>query len=166
MWLRRHGVNVIHGGTNALRFTPNLNVTKAELDMQVAHVRQFLVGTMGALERLPAIKNFDAMHGVAPDGPSSVCALRFVGHLFDNQFINRVLDMAENEQAKAIVHNIIVGRSRDEASVATMQMYADTSARLQSLINKVQECCGADAVQLSVLTDGYDLARSMPVSRL
>merc|ERR1719453_327384 len=51
MWLRRHGVNVIPGGTNALRFTPNLNVTKAELDMQIAHVRQFLVSSIGALER-------------------------------------------------------------------------------------------------------------------
>lgn len=43
MLLRRRGVNVIHGGTNALRFTPNFDITKAEVDMQVHHVREVLL---------------------------------------------------------------------------------------------------------------------------
>lgn len=43
MTLRLRGVNVIHGGTNALRFTPNFDVTKEEIDMQVAHVRQVIL---------------------------------------------------------------------------------------------------------------------------
>merc|ERR1712187_461063 len=43
MALRRLGVNVIHGGTNALRFTPNFDITKEEIDMQVAHVRQVIL---------------------------------------------------------------------------------------------------------------------------
>merc|ERR1712176_1211591 len=43
MILRRRGVNVIHGGTNALRFTPNFDITKEEADMQIAHVRQVLI---------------------------------------------------------------------------------------------------------------------------
>jgi len=43
MILRRRGVNVIHGGTNALRFTPNFDITKEEIDMQVAHVRQVIL---------------------------------------------------------------------------------------------------------------------------
>merc|ERR1719240_115439 len=60
MWLRRNGVNVIHGGDNALRFTPNLNISKEELDMQIHHVRQFLVITMGALERNPVLKDLDS----------------------------------------------------------------------------------------------------------
>ena len=42
MSLRRAGINVIHGGRNALRFTPNLTVTKAEIDMQVAHLDRVL----------------------------------------------------------------------------------------------------------------------------
>jgi len=42
MELRRRGVNVIHGGTNALRFTPNFDITMEEADMQIAHVRQVL----------------------------------------------------------------------------------------------------------------------------
>merc|ERR1712195_234749 len=36
---RLRGINVIHGGTNALRFTPNFDITKAEADMQIEHVR-------------------------------------------------------------------------------------------------------------------------------
>merc|ERR1711920_1071307 len=43
MLLRRRGVNVIHGGTNALRMTPNFDVTKEEIDMQVATVREVLL---------------------------------------------------------------------------------------------------------------------------
>merc|ERR1712060_675501 len=43
MILRRRGVNVIHGGTNALRFTPNFDISKQEADMQIAHVRQVLI---------------------------------------------------------------------------------------------------------------------------
>lgn len=43
MMLRWRGINVIHGGTNALRFTPNFDITKEEVDMQVAHVRQAII---------------------------------------------------------------------------------------------------------------------------
>jgi len=159
MWLRRHGVNVIHGGTNALRFTPNLNITKEEIDMQVAHVRQFLAQTQQALERLPVIKALDSGRKAGEPEASSVCALRLTGHLFDSQFINRVLDMAEQDKAKAIVHNVLVGRSKDEASVATLQVYADAASTLKDLVAKVGGACATDGVQLAVLTDGYELAR-------
>lgn len=47
MILRYRGVNVIHGGTNALRFTPNFDITKEEVDMQVAHVRAVLLEKLG-----------------------------------------------------------------------------------------------------------------------
>jgi acetylornithine/succinyldiaminopimelate/putrescine aminotransferase len=47
MMLRRRGVNVIHGGTNALRFTPNFDITKEEIDMQVEHVRDVLLEKTG-----------------------------------------------------------------------------------------------------------------------
>jgi len=50
--LRRRGINVIHGGTNALRFTPNFDITKAEADMQVAHVREVLLEKLHATSRL------------------------------------------------------------------------------------------------------------------
>jgi 4-aminobutyrate aminotransferase-like enzyme len=41
-WMRRRGYGVIHGGTNALRFTPPFDVTSAEIDLIVEGVRQAL----------------------------------------------------------------------------------------------------------------------------
>jgi len=41
-YLREHGVGVIHGGVNSLRFTPHFNVTSAEVDLVVAKVRHAL----------------------------------------------------------------------------------------------------------------------------
>ncbi len=41
-YMRLHGVNVIHGGANSLRFTPHFNVTSAEVDLIVDHVRKAL----------------------------------------------------------------------------------------------------------------------------
>ena len=46
MTLRRLGINVIHGGTNALRFTPNFDITKDGIDMQVDYVRRVILDTM------------------------------------------------------------------------------------------------------------------------
>jgi acetylornithine/succinyldiaminopimelate/putrescine aminotransferase len=42
-YMREHGVGVIHGGTNSLRFTPHFNVTSAEIDLIVALVRKALL---------------------------------------------------------------------------------------------------------------------------
>jgi acetylornithine/succinyldiaminopimelate/putrescine aminotransferase len=41
-WCRRHGLGVIHGGKNALRFTPHFRVTSPEIDLIVRVVRQAL----------------------------------------------------------------------------------------------------------------------------
>jgi acetylornithine/succinyldiaminopimelate/putrescine aminotransferase len=41
-YMREHGVGVVHGGANSLRFTPHFNVTSAEVDLIVAHVRNAL----------------------------------------------------------------------------------------------------------------------------
>jgi len=48
MILRQRGINVIHGGNNALRFTPNFDITRAEADMQIGHVRQVILEKRGA----------------------------------------------------------------------------------------------------------------------
>ncbi|HEX7342610.1 MAG TPA: aminotransferase class III-fold pyridoxal phosphate-dependent enzyme [Rhodanobacteraceae bacterium] len=42
-YMREHGVGVIHGGTNSLRFTPHFKVTSAEIDLIVSHVRKALL---------------------------------------------------------------------------------------------------------------------------
>ena len=42
-FMREHGVGVIHGGANSLRFTPHFNVTSAEVDLVIDNVRQALL---------------------------------------------------------------------------------------------------------------------------
>jgi acetylornithine/succinyldiaminopimelate/putrescine aminotransferase len=39
IWLRTRGIGVIHGGENALRFTPHFNITSAEIDMILDFLR-------------------------------------------------------------------------------------------------------------------------------
>ena len=41
-WLRMHGVNVIHGGENSLRFTPHFAMDEAELDLLVGLIGRAL----------------------------------------------------------------------------------------------------------------------------
>ena len=41
-FMRRHGIGVIHGGTNSLRFTPHFAITSEEVDLIVDAVRQAL----------------------------------------------------------------------------------------------------------------------------
>ncbi|HEX2082542.1 MAG TPA: aminotransferase class III-fold pyridoxal phosphate-dependent enzyme [Xanthomonadaceae bacterium] len=42
-WLREHGLGVIHGGENSLRFTPHFAVTSDELDLLVGLVKRALL---------------------------------------------------------------------------------------------------------------------------
>ena len=37
--MREHGIGVIHGGANSLRFTPHFEVTSAEVDLIIDQVR-------------------------------------------------------------------------------------------------------------------------------
>ena len=41
-WCRKHGLGVIHGGSNALRFTPHFGITSAEIDLIIDVVRDSL----------------------------------------------------------------------------------------------------------------------------
>jgi acetylornithine/succinyldiaminopimelate/putrescine aminotransferase len=42
-YMRHHGIGVIHGGENSLRFTPHFEVTSAEVDLIVEHVKDALL---------------------------------------------------------------------------------------------------------------------------
>lgn len=42
-YLRIHGINVIHGGENSLRYTPNFNISDDEVDLIVDATRQALL---------------------------------------------------------------------------------------------------------------------------
>lgn len=46
-WCRRHGLGVIHGGENALRFTPHFGVTSEEVALVVHVVRQGIRAMLG-----------------------------------------------------------------------------------------------------------------------
>lgn len=60
-WLRCHGIGVIHGGENALRFTPHFNVTKEEIDIQIAMLGRYLVSIEG---HMPILKTMlQRVHG-------------------------------------------------------------------------------------------------------
>jgi len=48
MWCRCHGLGVIHGGKNRLRFTPAFTITSEEIDVIVHVVRQGLRAVEGA----------------------------------------------------------------------------------------------------------------------
>ena len=42
-WCRRRGLGVIHGGHNALRFTPHFRITSEEIDLIITIVREALI---------------------------------------------------------------------------------------------------------------------------
>jgi acetylornithine/succinyldiaminopimelate/putrescine aminotransferase len=42
-WMRQHGIGVIHGGENSLRFTPHFAMAEDELDLLLGMVRRALV---------------------------------------------------------------------------------------------------------------------------
>ena len=42
-WLREHGIGVIHGGVNSLRFTPHFAVTEGEVELMVDGLKQALL---------------------------------------------------------------------------------------------------------------------------
>jgi acetylornithine/succinyldiaminopimelate/putrescine aminotransferase len=57
-YMREHGINVIHGGANSLRFTPHFAIDAAEVDLLVAQVRD-------ALQHGPRISAEDAARAAA-----------------------------------------------------------------------------------------------------
>ena len=50
--MREHGIGVIHGGVNSLRFTPYFSIRAEEIDLVIDGVRQAL--TEGPRMRQPA----------------------------------------------------------------------------------------------------------------
>jgi acetylornithine/succinyldiaminopimelate/putrescine aminotransferase len=163
MSLRRMGVNVIHGGTNALRFTPNLDITFEEIDMQVDHVRKALVQTEAYLGQLQSWdKRREMVQSVInQEGKTSaVCTFRLDGHLFDTGFINSVLDTAEDQHSRVLVQNVQVGRDRHDTTVATMQLFADSSDQVRSIMQKFDSMSKGSKVRLSILQDMYEASAS------
>ena len=53
-WCRRNGLGVIHGGSNALRFTPHFAITSEEIEMIVDIIRQALEHFSSAEKKIKA----------------------------------------------------------------------------------------------------------------
>jgi len=54
-WCRKHGIGVIHGGRNALRFTPHFNITSAEIDL-ICHVLRQAFRSVVELDDLETVR--------------------------------------------------------------------------------------------------------------
>lgn len=67
-FMREHGIGVIHGGANSLRFTPHFAITDAEADLVVAQVREALLkGPRKAGAALPPIAGRGTIFGASAE---------------------------------------------------------------------------------------------------
>lgn len=132
--LRRNGLGVIHGGENALRFTPHFNITTDEIDLQVDMVRDIVSRVpINGLAKLAACDK-----DVSQSSTSAQITLR--GHLFDNNVLNNVLNVVENFSAKVHVTHLELGSNRTEQSCAQLTM---DSQRLTELVAKIRVVAAA-----------------------
>jgi len=146
MWLRRHGVNVIHGGANALRFTPNFDITQGEIDMQVMHVRQFITTT---LHEFNMAKGLDKQ--TWPKNESSVACFHLMGHLFDTSFVNDMLDIVESKSCSVSLHNVEVGCDWKHPSSVTVQMFSPNDEITKKLLNEINIHAGKGQVDMKIV---------------
>jgi acetylornithine/succinyldiaminopimelate/putrescine aminotransferase len=58
-WCRRHGLGVIHGGKNALRFTPHFALTSEEIELVIRVVRQGLRALTHAEPAVDRVKDVE-----------------------------------------------------------------------------------------------------------
>lgn len=163
--LRKQGLGVIHGGHNALRFTPHFAITKAELDMQIDFVRGFLkrLTGKGFRELMPRLNNMKIAWGedshnnlsTPLKGPtvnkiasnSNIAGLsadslklHLRGHLFDETIFNQVLDLIEKYEGKAKVASMRLGLNNTEESEALVEVMAvgENSELLKKEIGEVK----------------------------
>ena len=153
------GLGVIHGGTNALRFTPHFRITKDEMDMQVDLVRAFLdrLNNWESLAPRLMLQQSEISRGspkcskcveergdtspqyVGADGRVSsrgsncehkMC-VQIKGHLFDENVINEVLNRVEAHEGTARMLSLKLGTSRDEVSEGKLEVFVpDGKAKL------------------------------------
>lgn len=130
-WLRTQGVGVIHGGENALRFTPHFRVTKLEIDLQVRTLERFFKAT-GYLT--PQLELIDRTQQTQLAGPSTLLFIK--GHLFDRNVVNDILTAIEKAQGcRADISRLRLGCSATEESEMTLEI---TAVENQTLENATQ----------------------------
>jgi acetylornithine/succinyldiaminopimelate/putrescine aminotransferase len=123
-WLRSQGVGVIHGGENALRFTPHFNVGKDEIDLQVNTLEKFLKATGYLAPQLEMIEHVqEGSRGRATsDFPGEVRMYFVKGHLFDRNVVNKLLNVVETNGCVANISRLRLGCCASEESEMTIEI--------------------------------------------
>lgn len=148
-WLRTQGVGVIHGGENALRFTPHFRVNKLEIDLQVATLHKFLNATGYLTPQLELIDRASK-----PVTPQHVFAVFFVkGHLFDRNVVNGILTAIEAaEGCRAEISRLRLGCSATEESEMTLEISALDEVNLEQASSTVTNLALANGCTIKPTT--------------
>lgn len=145
--LRKQGLGVIHGGKNALRFTPHFNITRDEMDMQVEFVRALLKRLDNDAFRAlaPRLVTYDEpTSDSAPSGQIWILTLK--GHIFDKKAINDILNAVEDGKGTARMLAVKLGDTKQEATQATLEIsgFKDGSLELDKLRSELKRIEASD----------------------
>jgi len=127
-WLRCQGVGVIHGGENALRFTPHFLVSKDEIDLQIDTLERFLKATGYLAPQLGLIELVqEESRGRASSDFHGEVRMYFIkGHLFDKNIVNQLLNVIESKGCVANISRLRLGCCASEESEMTMEIRASS----------------------------------------
>ena len=130
-WLRTQGLGVVHGGENALRFTPHFSITSDEIDLQVSMVEKFLLRAPVALESLAApISNTQG---------NFERSIKMRGHLFDTNLVNDALHIVETFTALARFENLRLGATKADETELTLVFSATESSAVETLAETLRQ---------------------------
>ena len=143
-WLRTQGVGVIHGGENALRFTPHFKVTMSEIDLQVNTLERFLKATGYLTPQLGLIETAreettKERKGSDFLGASSLFFIK--GHLFDKNVVNQILNTVESNECLANITRLRLGCCAGEESELTLEIQATEDDFISRLVAMIEETC-------------------------
>jgi len=134
--LRTRGVGVIHGGENALRFTPHFRVTRDEIDLQVRALEDFFRAT-GYLA--PQMETIEAFQERSLSGLPESALLFIKGHLFDRMVVNDILTAIEKQGCVAHITRLRLGCSSEEETEMTIEIRADDNDRLKNGLKEIEQ---------------------------
>lgn len=158
--LRKQGLGVIHGGHNALRFTPHFKITKEEMDMQVDFVRAFLQRLSTShyqllVPRLAPIfnkKQDEFFRTVSPTvnnymnatSEKKQCAMTdrlqvsVKGHLFDENILGELLNIVEKFGGTARIVQLHLGADTKEASEGKLEILLPSTKEKKELVGALE----------------------------
>jgi acetylornithine/succinyldiaminopimelate/putrescine aminotransferase len=160
-WLRTQGVGVIHGGENALRFTPHFRVTAAEIDLQVNTLERFMKATGYLTPQLEMIENaVEGVKGRTGSDFAGETALFFIkGHLFDKNVVNKILNTVETNECMANITRLRLGCCATEESEMTLEIRALQGEGIAKVTPLVAETCAAHNCVFKPTDAGTEKAR-------